>query len=1370
MNARPHTRLGAFVRALVRNLLLSGLMIGVCLALWTLSPPAGSLAMLITSGWMLLRSYRREWPLHWLTCLMPALSAVGCYVVQAALFGGSQPSALAPPAIMVGLVFGLLRGRAHRVFVRGARVFARRTSLYLAVWMACVVLTQGAAVFAVPEAVSFTLAGGAFTTTMVVAMSLVLFKKYLAVRPRPAGAAVPRAVALVLVTGALMGSATYLAAVVAAQAPTVMQLPDGTVGAFYVFELRPASPAPSLEWQVGSGSLPDGLQIDNQGRISGTPSSQGTWEFTVRVTGGDGRWGERSCAVTIRAAAAARPDAGRPGRAGGMDIYEVASRLLRPDEIPQGFDVIDLTTPENKAKAVQHFASQREMIRGLGLGDPDDVGAFMASPDRFRTGFGVVGVLLMHFADAQTPRGAVEAVRNRAAAEPEPDADIQVNPAACGDDSLGIYMGATVGGVGLTFLATGEWLVVPSVALPDSSYYRDASETYQAEKREVAEARRKADTIALRDRLTCIAVRRLGELPYAGYARSVPGFAGSAGAGPIGLFDLIDRLRQMIADQHGGAPLPDEARDASLFAALLLLFSGATANTAVSVAVAAAAAAQSATEAAAASAAEADTPPPPTAGASQAAIDAAEEERWEREASDRFRRESTWDFDAARRDREASASPGARWDDEQQAYVWDSVSRSQDENRVDEFYRRGDWVQDHLGDLSGEQRAAAERLMARVDWRGHGVDPADVGLEDLDTLRRLSAAMGDTFAGQREARAADADRDAADAQLAEDLDTMAATAGQLAAGYVEGTFVPFTHGAMSSFVFGALSSRDQGLGNAVENGAIGAVESWVGGRLSDARPGSFSWQVVAGGLTGGAGAAARGGGLGDMAAGAAEQAAWGAFGSVMHRGGEPAPGVGPRRSAAPDLAESPRGGRRPQADTGPDGHDVSLRADESAELAAARNVRRRVTDARRDVEDAQRLAAEARENLARAEDNLGSVRASRDDLRRRYEAGEARLKDTLESRELQVKNAESAVERARRSCGQARDDVSAAAQAFDRAAAAYSEADPRRHLDYAQNQVSVAERRVRDAGARLDELRDAEALAERAARDRPADRGAALEVEAARRQSADAQRALDRAYAERVRAGENLRTAAERLQVHMSAEDAGRDRIDQSIRETFGLTHTAAADTPGQLRIVDERELHAQYARDDPGDTGPAGLRGFNAGTTSRSVAAEWTPVHERLHANTSPRFHAAEGTTLTEGFTDHFASKVIDRQRAAAGITDAPVHHSAYDRPRDMVARLERIVGEEATVKAYFDGDFETLHQRVGEALGVRDSTRAYRDGTRVLDALSSAMKYDKCAEAQRLLGLMQDGNHGEAWSALCDLEAVVKAAEEAARRTSAS
>jgi YVTN family beta-propeller protein len=65
---------------------------------------------------------------------------------------------------------------------------------------------------------------------------------------------------------------------------TTTSLPSGTVGTGYSQALAATGGAPPYTWTLAFGSLPPGLSLSGSGSISGTPTTAGSYSFTVQAT------------------------------------------------------------------------------------------------------------------------------------------------------------------------------------------------------------------------------------------------------------------------------------------------------------------------------------------------------------------------------------------------------------------------------------------------------------------------------------------------------------------------------------------------------------------------------------------------------------------------------------------------------------------------------------------------------------------------------------------------------------------------------------------------------------------------------------------------------------------------------------------------------------------------------------------------------------------------------------------------------------------------------------------------------------------------------------------------------------------------------
>ncbi len=78
-------------------------------------------------------------------------------------------------------------------------------------------------------------------------------------------------------------------------------LPDGTVGAAYSAALAATGGVSPYTWTVVSGALPPGVSlVAATGALTGTPTKQGRYTFTVRVTDANGAQATRALSIRIR--------------------------------------------------------------------------------------------------------------------------------------------------------------------------------------------------------------------------------------------------------------------------------------------------------------------------------------------------------------------------------------------------------------------------------------------------------------------------------------------------------------------------------------------------------------------------------------------------------------------------------------------------------------------------------------------------------------------------------------------------------------------------------------------------------------------------------------------------------------------------------------------------------------------------------------------------------------------------------------------------------------------------------------------------------------------------------------------------------------
>jgi len=80
---------------------------------------------------------------------------------------------------------------------------------------------------------------------------------------------------------------------------TTNTLPDGTVKVPYSATLASISGTAPVSWSRVSGSLPPGLVLAANGSVSGTPTKEGAYDFTVKVTDANGESATQPLTIVV---------------------------------------------------------------------------------------------------------------------------------------------------------------------------------------------------------------------------------------------------------------------------------------------------------------------------------------------------------------------------------------------------------------------------------------------------------------------------------------------------------------------------------------------------------------------------------------------------------------------------------------------------------------------------------------------------------------------------------------------------------------------------------------------------------------------------------------------------------------------------------------------------------------------------------------------------------------------------------------------------------------------------------------------------------------------------------------------------------------
>ncbi len=103
----------------------------------------------------------------------------------------------------------------------------------------------------------------------------------------------------VVVTGSYGSVTSNVVNVTLALEVTTTGLPNGTNNAAYSQQLSAAYGQPPYSWSLIDGSLPSGLTLTTNGLISGTPTTNGTYNLTVQVTDATNNTATQMLALTV---------------------------------------------------------------------------------------------------------------------------------------------------------------------------------------------------------------------------------------------------------------------------------------------------------------------------------------------------------------------------------------------------------------------------------------------------------------------------------------------------------------------------------------------------------------------------------------------------------------------------------------------------------------------------------------------------------------------------------------------------------------------------------------------------------------------------------------------------------------------------------------------------------------------------------------------------------------------------------------------------------------------------------------------------------------------------------------------------------------
>ena len=84
------------------------------------------------------------------------------------------------------------------------------------------------------------------------------------------------------------------------QITTTAALPDGIVGTLYMQEITASGGRGNYSWVASDKTVPPGIVLEAAGRLTGTPTAQGAYSFTINVTDDDGTTAKKVFSLTVK--------------------------------------------------------------------------------------------------------------------------------------------------------------------------------------------------------------------------------------------------------------------------------------------------------------------------------------------------------------------------------------------------------------------------------------------------------------------------------------------------------------------------------------------------------------------------------------------------------------------------------------------------------------------------------------------------------------------------------------------------------------------------------------------------------------------------------------------------------------------------------------------------------------------------------------------------------------------------------------------------------------------------------------------------------------------------------------------------------------
>ncbi len=164
------------IKNIAKKLIVASIVIAISISIMTVNQAAGIILMMLYSSWMIIKSSRKEMPLNKFTALLPGIMSLATFFIMLGLISVREE---VMPLIGVGLgiIPGWLMARGHKVYKKNGVVYAKRTFLYIFIWVLSTLFTQGTTLIGFREITDFGFLLNGFSMALMVVLSLILFIK-----------------------------------------------------------------------------------------------------------------------------------------------------------------------------------------------------------------------------------------------------------------------------------------------------------------------------------------------------------------------------------------------------------------------------------------------------------------------------------------------------------------------------------------------------------------------------------------------------------------------------------------------------------------------------------------------------------------------------------------------------------------------------------------------------------------------------------------------------------------------------------------------------------------------------------------------------------------------------------------------------------------------------------------------------------------------------------------------------------------------------------------------------------------------------------------------------------------------------------------